>query len=484
MFTSSWQPNQAQADVHSAFDAELDRADAYVAEVTLLWGDSTLSVRHVREGSTLTIGGDGADLLIARFEGAEPVRVAHGAAGVTVTPSSDATVNFDGWPRDTVAFDLGAGHHAELLVGAFTIRLRVVPEAKVAALAWMDRVREGALGSVGVSFLVHASIVAALAFFMPSLGGDDSEAIDRDRMFAMKALIDNAAEREREREDEPAVEPTDANQGEASGGGRAMNAEGAMGKTDAHTQGHYAAKGNARPEDATLSRADLVRQAKEFGMTELLGALNSQMAATNAPVVPWDSVQNGADNVDFRGNLFSQNLDDAVGMGGLGLSGTEEGGGGNNVGIGIRDIGGLGRSLDGRLGSGNCMAPPCQGVGVGHLPGGHAPKGPRMRVAKTEIEGGRLPSEVIQRIVRMSHGRFRNCYEAGLRTNPSLAGRIAVRFVIGRDGAVSLANEGDSDMPDESVRKCVVQTFYSLSFPSPENGAVRVTYPLIFSPSE
>jgi len=41
---------------------------------------------------------------------------------------------------------------------------------------------------------------------------------------------------------------------------------------------------------------------------------------------------------------------------------------------------------------------------------------------------GRLPPEVIQRIVRQNFGRFRNCYESSLRTNPSLTGRVAVKF--------------------------------------------------------
>ncbi|MBL8607517.1 MAG: hypothetical protein JNL38_09365, partial [Myxococcales bacterium] len=43
------------------------------------------------------------------------------------------------------------------------------------------------------------------------------------------------------------------------------------------------------------------------------------------------------------------------------------------------------------------------------------------------VRGG-LPVEVIQRVVRMSFGRFRLCYEEGLRTNPNLAGTVTVRY--------------------------------------------------------
>src|SRR5688572_25916013 len=60
----------------AAFDAETDRADASVVEVTLLWGDSTLAVRHLASGETLSIGdGDDCDLLMAGA--AEPVRIEH-----------------------------------------------------------------------------------------------------------------------------------------------------------------------------------------------------------------------------------------------------------------------------------------------------------------------------------------------------------------------------------------------------------------------
>jgi outer membrane biosynthesis protein TonB len=74
------------------------------------------------------------------------------------------------------------------------------------------------------------------------------------------------------------------------------------------------------------------------------------------------------------------------------------------------------------------------------------------------------------------------CYQDGLRTNPALAGRVSVRFVIGRDGTVSSAGNGGSDLPDSGVVSCVVRAFYSVSFPAPQNGIVRVTYPIVFSP--
>jgi hypothetical protein len=96
---------------------------------------------------------------------------------------------------------------------------------------------------------------------------------------------------------------------------------------------------------------------------------------------------------------------------------------------------------------------------------------------------GRLPPVIVQRIVRQNQGRFRACYEAGLRANPSLAGRVTTRFVIGRDGSVSAVGNGGSDLPDANVISCVVRAFQGLSFPQPDAGIVTVVYPLRFTPN-
>jgi hypothetical protein len=95
---------------------------------------------------------------------------------------------------------------------------------------------------------------------------------------------------------------------------------------------------------------------------------------------------------------------------------------------------------------------------------------------------GRLPPEVIQRIVRQNFARFRLCYENGLRNNPNLQGRVAVKFVIDRQGAVVMTSDGGSDLPDAGVVSCVVRGFGNLSFPQPEGGMVTVVYPIVFSP--
>ena len=123
-----------------------------------------------------------------------------------------------------------------------------------------------------------------------------------------------------------------------------------------------------------------------------------------------------------------------------------------------------------------------QGFGSGHgrLGRGHRAAPPNVRMGQTNVSG-RLPPEVIQRIVRQNFGRFRLCYENGLRNNPNLQGRVSVSFVISRDGTVSQVS-GGGDIPDGGVVSCVVRAFYGINFPQPEGGIVTVSYPIVFTP--
>ena len=66
----------------------------------------------------------------------------------------------------------------------------------------------------------------------------------------------------------------------------------------------------------------------------------------------------------------------------------------------------------------------------------------------------------------------------------SLSGRVSVKFDIDRSGAVSTAQDGGSELPDQGVISCVVRGFGNLSFPQPEGGIVTVVYPIIFNPGD
>ena len=243
-----------------------------------------------------------------------------------------------------------------------------------------------------------------------------------------------------------------------------------------HSEPDYSVKGPKDNPDPHIARQAALRDAAQFGM---MGLLNSGAGGDpNAPTVPWgrdDSLSKDA--ISARGNMWGDQIGDSFGAGGLGLSGIGkgEGGGGRGEGIGLGNIGTLGHG--GGTGTGQGF-----GSGSGRLSGVARTKPPSVRMGATSVSG-RLPPEVIQRIVRQNFGRFRLCYENGLRTSPNLQGQVTVSFVIGTEGNVSSVS-AKTDMSDAAVSSCVSKAFNGLTFPKPEGGVVKVTYPINFSPGE
>jgi len=205
----------------------------------------------------------------------------------------------------------------------------------------------------------------------------------------------------------------------------------------------------------------------------MVGLLNGLSGSVDAPLAAWGGIDaSGHDDLDARGNMWGDSLGDAWGPGGLGLTGIGEGGGRSGRGIGLTNIG--------TLGGGFCVG--CDGFGRNHarLPKRHVPSAPLVRTAPPSVSG-RIPPEVIQRIVRMNYGRFRACYESGLRTNPNLEGSVTVNFIINRDGQISSVG-GSGSLPDSGVISCISRAFYGLTFPQPEGGIVTVSYSLSLTP--
>ena len=225
----------------------------------------------------------------------------------------------------------------------------------------------------------------------------------------------------------------------------------------------------------------MIAAAQDFGIISILGSSDN----IKSPTAVWGrDTRLGESDRDAMGVMFGADVGDSAGFGGLGLSGIGEGGGDRGEGIGLAGIGtmfGGAGTCDGSVahcaGMGNGW-----GTGHGRLGGTHKTRSPKVGIGTTQVSG-RLPREVIRRIVRQNYGRMRFCYQQGLASNPNLAGRVSVRFVIGRNGAVSNAASSGSDLADSSVVSCVVRSFYGLSFPEPKDGIVRVVYPMSFNPA-
>ncbi len=332
--------------------------------------------------------------------------------------------------------------------------------------AWAPEVDGRKAGAHLVSLGVHASLLAVLFVLRPAV--TETETVDlallRESLLADAAVV--VAEGDAPSEGAKGDAKSDA----ASSTGPGSSLEASPGRPTA-VQAGATARGtkSASPND----RAD----PSTFGIISVLSAAHDHGPGE---VDPW--VGAGID----AGPSWGQAWGTGDGLGGLGLSGIGEGGGSHSEGI---PLGGLGF---GAAGAGASCDAECIANGLGRGGGmGHAPTPPRIRLCGgAPPEGkphpciqtaGRLPPQVIQRIVRQNFGRFRACYEDALRMQPSLVTRVSVSFVIGRDGGVSsVSGSGD----DPKLAKCVTRSFYGLSFPMPDGGVVKVTYPITFSPGE
>jgi hypothetical protein len=455
---------------------------AEVIQVVLSWCDAgdkrrstVLGVREVRSGETLALGERGELMVpeevlcadraeIVRFDGERAT--AHRPPG--------GTMLVDGWPRDERTLEIASGHLVEITVGAFVARITRGHAATRPAGAPLEALERSGFGAIAGSALVHAAVFTAIAFIAPSLGATEEDPLDRDRILLMQALLDASSQHEQEIKPDDGAKPND---GDASPGAQTRGAEGEAGKPTAENKNaRWSARRSATPENVTLARDNALKEAAGWGVIGLLPA-----QSVNAPTVPWGTVLNGSDDDNKIGHLFGGTLDDAYGTGGWGLSGPGEGSGGiaDAIGLGGNGIGGLGGM--GR----HCVGPNCSGIGnsSGRSREDHVSRARFPREAGPVTTNGHLPAAVIQRIVRQNFGRFNFCYQNGLKSNPNLEGRVSVRFVIGRDGAVQFAADGGgSDIPDAAVRQCVVSSFTNLSFPPPDSGMVTVVYPLMFTP--
>jgi len=482
---------------------EVEVANVPAVEVMILWGDAVLHVTHLSPARNFYVGEEeGKNLACDYFIPQEklgttraPVVLAQPGGGVSMVllPRAKGMIELPGQPKMKIeeAIQQGRVQACAELSGAHQIALppgskvRMEMDNLVFQVATVNAGRRAPAGMfasrdwstalyVGLSMVVHTGLLAAMAFFMPPLGLTDDEGVNKDQLFLMQQYLNAAAEREMEQKETEQVAEDNADNKEGGTGTRAKGEEGSMGNPNSRDANkRYGVAGPKDNQDAHIARSAALREAAEFGM---IGLLNTGAGGDpNAPTAPWgrdDSM--GTDPISARGNMWGDSIGDSFGAGGLGLSGIGEGGGGRGEGIGLGSIGTIGHGAG--TGSG-------QGFGSGHgrLGGSHRTKPPQVRMGATTVNG-RLPPEVIQRIVRQNYGRFRLCYENGLRNNPNLQGRVAVRFVIGRDGSVSNVANGGSDLPDPSVVQCVVRAYYGLSFPQPEGGIVTVVYPIMFSP--
>ncbi len=437
--------------------SECEDARLEAIEITVLWGSTVLAVKHLTPPRPFYVGHDERaelDYLLPRELSPTPrasIVLMDGASARPVAPEGATLLGND------VRF------------GALTFRVQSVVAGKRVPRAVGTDAR-GLGGAFVVSLASVAAFMGALAYYTPALGASFDDELDRDRLEMMRVYLNAQAEREREREREEAGK-ADNPEGGGTPGTAAKCPEGKMGRPDRPSVSKRTSI--AGSGERVLPREAALLEAKTFGMVGMLASMNARAL----PSAVWgEAVANGPDASDAWGELFGKEPGESGGFGGLGVSGIGSGGGERGEWIGLGRVGTCGTNCGSGPGKGGF------GSGLGSTGKGHQPTGPSIRSAGVTNVSGHIPAEVIQRVVRQNYGRFRACYESGLRSNPNLTGRVTARFVIGRDGSVSNSANGGSDLPDSKVVGCVLSQFYGISFPSPDVGVVSVVYPIMFTP--
>ncbi len=95
---------------------------------------------------------------------------------------------------------------------------------------------------------------------------------------------------------------------------------------------------------------------------------------------------------------------------------------------------------------------------------------------------GQVDLVAARNALAMGNDHYNQCYDAGLRNNPSLRGPVEVEISVAADAKVS-TKDASSEMPDNGVTRCVVHVMRTLRLPVPRDGRTAVLHARIaFSP--
>ena len=107
----------------------------------------------------------------------------------------------------------------------------------------------------------------------------------------------------------------------------------------------------------------------------------------------------------------------------------------------------------------------------------------RVTDAAPEVDSSDVDREALARYVRQRKAAIQNCYERELKRNPTLRGRVVVRFSITPSGRSSDIEIEENSLGNEAVASCIRNAVRTWVFPFKPKSDVAVAYPFVFSPA-
>lgn len=103
--------------------------------------------------------------------------------------------------------------------------------------------------------------------------------------------------------------------------------------------------------------------------------------------------------------------------------------------------------------------------------------------AAPEVESADVDRQKLAAFVRSRKAAIQDCYEKELKRNPSLKGKVVVRFSITPAGRTSDIDIEENTLGNEAVASCIKTKIRGWVFPFKPPSDVPVAYPFVFSPA-
>ncbi len=108
----------------------------------------------------------------------------------------------------------------------------------------------------------------------------------------------------------------------------------------------------------------------------------------------------------------------------------------------------------------------------------------RVRDAAPEMpDSAEVDRDALARYVKMRLKAIQSCYEKELKRNPSIKGKVVVRFTITSAGRASNVEIEENSVGNEAVGNCIRTYVRGWVFPFKPEDEVTVAYPFVFSPA-
>jgi hypothetical protein len=163
------------------------------------------------------------------------------------------------------------------------------------------------------------------------------------------------------------------------------------------------------------------------------------------------------------------------------LSGAAASGAGVAHGTGDLKVGGGGGAIQGGG----------KGAGLGGLGGGTKGSGEAKAGEERKVEGPKgdaqlggssatVPVSGADRVIAGLRARFRQCYQTGLNSDPSMSGKVVITAKVGPNGEVSDASVSSNTGLSQGVASCISNVVKRAQFDPPGGGGSTLSIPVTF----